>query len=88
MADRDAPIAWMAVGKGHPVVGAEGDHVGKVSRVIADEQRDIFSGIAFRPGLLEGERYAPAALVQEITEEAIVLSIPADEAERLDPYDA
>lgn len=78
----------MAVGKGHSVVGAEGEHVGKVSRVIADEQRDIFSGIAFRPGLLEGERFAPAALVQSITEEAIILSIPAEEAERLEPYDA
>ena len=88
MAGHESPIAWTAVGRGHPVVDAAGEQVGKVSRVVADEQRDIFSGIAFRPGLLEGERFAPADLVQSITEEAVRLSIPASQAERLEPYDA
>jgi hypothetical protein len=85
--DEQGRIAWIAVGKGHPVVDRNGEAIGKVSRVVADEQRDIFSGIAFRAGLLDPERFAPAALVDGITEEAVRLSIPAADAERLDAFE-
>jgi hypothetical protein len=77
----------MALGKGHPVLDAGGEHVGKVSRVIADEERDIFSGIAFRSRLLDPERFAPASVVDAITSESVRLTISAAEAEQLEPYD-
>jgi hypothetical protein len=80
-------MAWMALGKGHPVHDATGEQIGKVSQVVGDESRDIFSGIAFRSGLLDHERFAPAALVGTITSESVRLNISAAEAERLEPYE-
>jgi hypothetical protein len=88
MTDERAPIAWMALHKGHPVVGSDGRNIGKVSRVVGDEQRDIFSGIAFRAGLLDTERFAPATLVADITQGAVSLSIPSSQAEHLDPFES
>jgi uncharacterized protein YrrD len=74
-------IAWTALGRGTPVVSSDGVELGKVSRVVADRQKDIFSGITFRAGLLEGALFAPAALVREITTEAVVLSISESDAQ-------
>ena len=78
----------MALRRGHPVMGAGGEHLGKVSEVIADQQKDIFSGIAFRHGILNHERFAPADLIDAITSEAVQLRISADEAEKLEPYES
>jgi uncharacterized protein DUF2171 len=87
MAREETPIAWMALRRGHPVTGSDGEHAGKVSEVVGDQQKDIFSGIAFRPGILDRERFAPADLIETITSEAIHLRIPAAEAEALEPYE-
>ncbi|HYZ46280.1 MAG TPA: hypothetical protein VE712_01315 [Actinomycetota bacterium] len=87
MADKETRIAWMALRRGHPVTGADGEHVGKVSEIVADQQKDIFSGIAFRHGILDHERFAPADLIDAITSEAVQLRIPAQEAESLEHYE-
>lgn len=87
MNDHETQIAWTALPKGHPIVGSDGDHVGKVTRVVADEQKDIFSGVAFRSGLLDHARFVPAALIAEITSEEVVLAIAAGEAEKLEHYE-
>jgi uncharacterized protein YrrD len=87
MTDDETPLAWMALARGHPVTASDGRPVGKISEVVADQQKDIFSGIAFRHGLLDHERFAPADLIDEITSESVRLAIPADEAESLEPYD-
>ena len=82
----DAPIAWLALEEGTPVVANDGEEVGRVTAVVADEQKDIFSGVAFRPGLLDGQRFAPASAIDRLTESAVHLNIAASEVPQLDDY--
>ncbi|CAN5709618.1 hypothetical protein BH24ACT26_BH24ACT26_22020 [soil metagenome] len=87
MSDKETAIAWMALGKGHPITASDGAAVGKLSLVVADQQKDIFSGIVFRHGLLDQERFAPAQVIEGITTESVRLGISAQEAEELEPYE-
>ncbi len=86
MAD-ETPIAWLALEKGTPIHTADGQQLGKVSTVVADEEKDIFSGVTFRPGLLEAERFIPAELIDQMTEKAVYLTISAADADRLQSYE-
>jgi hypothetical protein len=87
MASREAHIAWTALRKGHPVRASDGEQVGKIARVVADEKQDIFSGITFRSHRFDSERFAPADLVEAITSESVHLTIPASQAEDLSTYE-
>jgi hypothetical protein len=82
----DDPISWMAVQDGFDVFAADGEEVGKVSKVVADVQKDIFSGIAFRSHLLGPQRFAPADKVREIKMNGIHLGVSAAEVEALEHY--
>ncbi|MDQ3879003.1 MAG: PRC-barrel domain-containing protein [Actinomycetota bacterium] len=75
MPEEEMPIAWLALKRGVPVFTSDGEEVGHVSSVIADEQKDIFSGIAFRDHLLAHERFAPAAIIETLTTKGVHLSI-------------
>lgn len=75
------PISYMALQKGTPVLATDGNELGTVWDVIADDQKDIFSGLQLSSGLLSGKRFVPADLVRSITDEAVELSITVDEAE-------
>lgn len=86
MADEDRAIAWPALKVGTPVYDSSGAEIGKVSRVVADQQKDIFSGITVTSGIFSTERFAPAEIVGRITESSVELSLEATEAERLEPY--
>jgi uncharacterized protein YrrD len=86
MADEDRPIAWPALKEGTPVHDSSGAEVGKVGRVVADQQQDIFSGITVSSGIFSTERFVPADLVGRITESSVELNVGADEAEQLEPY--
>ena len=79
------PVSWMTLSEGTDVVGSDGSALGKVTSVVADLEKDIFSGIEFRSGFLSSTTYAPADLVSEITEDRVTLSITRDEAEDLAP---
>lgn len=79
------PVSWMTLSEGTDVVGSDGSDLGKVTSVVADLEKDIFSGIEFRSGFLSSTTYAPADLVSEITEDRVTLSITRDEAEDLAP---
>jgi hypothetical protein len=70
----------MALEKGTPVVDAGGEEIGKVSEVVADEQKDIFSGIHWRHGILGEEHYVAADLIEELTAGAVRLSVSAEDA--------
>ncbi|HET7482466.1 MAG TPA: hypothetical protein VFK89_06335 [Actinomycetota bacterium] len=84
----DAPISWMTLESGTRITTADGDEVGKVHEVIADRQKDIFSGVTFRDGLLSGIRFVSAELISAITTDEVRLSIPSAEAEdKIQPYD-
>lgn len=77
MEGRD-PVSWLLIEPGWKVVGADGDEVGTVERVDADEEKDIFSGLELRTGLL-GSRYVPAERVKGIVEGRIELDVAADD---------
>ena len=82
----DAPIAWLALEEGTPIVASDGEEIGRVATVVADEQKDIFSGVTFKPGLLDGQRFVPAAAIDRLTRSAVHLNISASDAEKLEAY--
>ena len=64
-----------------------GAEIGKVGRVVGDQQKDIFSGITVVSGLFRAERFAPAELVTGITESEVQLNLSPDQADELEVYD-
>ena len=85
MAD-DTPIAWLALAPGTPILASDGNEIGKVDEVIADRQKDIFSGITFRPGVLDARLFIPADRISSMTDAAVHLDLTAEEATQLEPY--
>jgi hypothetical protein len=59
-----------------------------VREVIADEQRDIFSGVTIDTGLLSEPRFVPAEVIEVMTDEVVKLVITAQRAEKLEPYES
>lgn len=82
----DAPIAWLALDEGTPILASDGEEVGRVATIVADEQKDIFSGVTFKPGLLDGQRFVPADAIDRLTQAAVHLNITAAQAADLEPY--
>jgi hypothetical protein len=71
------PVSWLLIESGWSVVGSDGEEIGTVTRVDADEQKDIFSGIELKTGLLGGAHYVPAERVARIEEGRIELDTPS-----------
>lgn len=88
MSDTDAPIAWLALDTGTPIFSSDDTEIGKVNDIVADREKDIFSGITFRPGLLETTLFIPATAIESMTDSAVKLSLTKSEAEALEPYEA
>ena len=84
----ETPIAWLALEEGTPILAADGEQIGKVDAVIADRQKDIFSGITFRRALLGSPVFVPADKIDRLSEEAVYLGISAADVEDLEPYGA
>lgn len=87
MNDDARPIAWSALEKGTTVTTSDGEDVGKLSSVVADEQKDIFSGITFRHGILDREHFIPADEIAHMTAARVELRLTSQETESLEPYD-
>jgi uncharacterized protein YrrD len=85
--DEETPIAWPALTPGTDVIASDGTEVGKVTDVIADREKDIFSGISFKSGLLEREQFAPADRIDAITTDAVRLTLDPDAVAHLEPYE-
>jgi uncharacterized protein YrrD len=69
------------------VIGSDGEEIGNVAEVVADRQQGIFSGLTISSGLFSNDRFLPADLVEEITAEAVRVSLTASEADnKLEPY--
>jgi uncharacterized protein YrrD len=82
------PISYMALPKGARIVGSDGEEVGRVSDVISDDQKDIFSGLTFKHGTLGREHFLAADLIDSITTEEVTLTVTSDVAmERIEPYE-
>jgi hypothetical protein len=78
------PISYMVLEPGIDVVSSDGERVGKVEHVLADEDLDIFDGLVIDvesgPG---GLHFVDSEQVDEIYERAVVLTVPAAQIEQL-----
>jgi len=82
------PIAWVALNSGTPILSADGRELGRVQDVIADRQKDIFSGVTFSDGALSGTRFIPAASIGSITDDEVRVTVSFEEAEQeIGPYE-
>ncbi len=78
----------MTLKSGTRIAASDGSELGRVHEVIADRQKDIFSGVTFRDGLLGKERFVPAEVIGEITADEVRLTVGGDEAEeKIQPYE-
>lgn len=84
MDDLGEPISFLALEKGAAVYSSDGEKLGRVARVMADPDTDIFDGIVVDttagPG---GHRFVDAPEVDRIFERGAVLKIDAAEAATL-----
>jgi uncharacterized protein YrrD len=78
------PISYLTLEAGTPVLSRDGERVGEVEHVLADDSVDVFDGIVIDtrsgPG---GWRFADADQVDSIHERGVVLSLSASEARAL-----
>jgi uncharacterized protein YrrD len=74
--DLGAPIAYLVVRAGLPVYHPNGDRIGEVEHVLADEPSDIFHGLIIRVGP-PGPRHAylDADQIAELRERGVLLSV-------------
>jgi PRC-barrel domain protein len=80
--DLGAPVAYLALEEGTAVLSADGEELGTVAHVLADEENDIFDGIVISHGLGR-HTFADAEQVGEIHEHGVVLTLTTAEAEAL-----
>ena len=84
MADYGQPRSYLEADEGVDVITSDGQVVGALEHVLADEQSDIFDGIVVDtsagPG---GHRFVDAPDVAEFFERAVILKLSAAEADDL-----
>jgi uncharacterized protein YrrD len=80
--DLGAPVSYLALDEGTAVYAADGEEVGHVAHVLADEEEDIFDGIVIAHGLGR-HTFADAEQVAAINERGVTLIVSAAEAEAL-----
>jgi hypothetical protein len=81
MGDLGAPGSYMTLGEGMPVYSRDGELLGEVEHVLAEQDKDIFDGVVF--GHSGGHRFVDAPEIERIHERGVVLSLDAADAERL-----
>jgi sporulation protein YlmC with PRC-barrel domain len=83
----ERPIAWTILQRGHDIVASDGTKVGTVKEVVADLDKDIFSGITYSPGLTQPDLFVPAESIAEITDQEVLLTVDREGAAALEPYE-
>ena len=77
-------ISYLTLQDGIDVISSDGERVGTLKHVLADEENDVFDGIVIDirlgPG---GLHFADADQVADLHERAVVLDVPAAEVEQL-----
>lgn len=84
MEDLGAPISYLVLKKGAAVYSRDGERLGRVVRVLAAPEANMFDGIIFDtkagPG---GHRFVDAPEVGKIFERGVILEIDAAAVEAL-----
>ena len=83
MEDLGAPGSYLTLEPGTRVLFSDGEELGRVARVLAEGDADIFEGIEVDPGLLSRRRFVAANLVDEIYGRGVVLRIDSSQSESL-----
>jgi uncharacterized protein YrrD len=84
MEDLGQPSSYLMLESGPPVYSRDGEQVGTVAHVLADEADDIFDGIVLDTSVLPGgHRFVDAQQVEEIFDRGVVLKIDRAAAEAL-----
>ena len=81
MDDKGDPIAYTVLAEDTPVYSADGVKLGKVKRVLADTEADIFDGLIV--DTRDGDRFVDAPNVGEIYERAVVLGLSSDDTQHM-----
>lgn len=82
--DYGEPASYLVLAKGVDVISSDGDRIGTVEHVLADEGEDIFDGIVIDTRLGPGGKtFADASQIAEIREKAVLLSVSTTDAEAL-----
>jgi PRC-barrel domain protein len=82
MTDLGFPISYEALAPGTPVLSSDGETVGSVVHVLADEKEDVFDGVVIQLSN-EGHRFADADDVASIHERGLTLKLTAVACESL-----
>ncbi len=77
-------ISYRSLSQGTPVYSADGERIGTVAHVLADEGEDVFDGIVVGEHLFGAEhRFADADDVADIHERGVVLKLDRAASEQL-----
>src|SRR5215218_2243421 len=79
--DLGAPIAYLALPEGVPVLTSDGEQLGEVRHVLADREADIFDGLVVRAS--GRDVFVDAPLVDALHERGAVLTVDAAAAREL-----
>ncbi len=83
MEDLGHPVSYLVAQQGIPVFDSEGEKLGRVVKVLAAPEANLFDGIVFDTGGIGGRRFVDAPEVGAIYERGVVLKIDAAEAAEL-----
>ena len=82
--DYGEPTSYLAIEEGCAVVSSDGEKVGTVQHVLADQEADIFDGLVIDTRLGPGGLlFVDAPQVSECRQRAVLISLPAEEVENL-----
>ena len=80
------PVAWSYVEADTPVVGPDGEELGRVSEMLGTETEGIFHGIAVKPEHGRTLRVVPADAVTTLTPAKVQIAWTADQVAAADEH--
>lgn len=88
MSAPDQPqVSWKAIEADAPVFSSEGEAVGKVSRIVGDQDADVFTGLAVSIDVLGPERFVPSERVRGIWPDRVDLALTKAQIEQLPEHE-
>jgi hypothetical protein len=83
----DDPVAWSYIEPNTPVVGPDGEELGRVEQMLGTEGEGIFHGIAVKPSRGSETRVVPADSVTGLTSSKVEVAWTADELASGEEYE-
>jgi hypothetical protein len=82
----DDPVAWSYAEPKTPVVGRDGEELGRVAVMLGTETEGIFQGIAVRTARDGSTRVVPADAVTRLTPAEVEIALDADGLEAAEEH--